>query len=271
MKFGKLENIEGINFNLVLPYAKEQEASDQLNIFVGDTGWSNYKVLKSEKARGLEHSLQVYAEHFNCIEMNASYYRLPNNEKIQEYKAMVPAGFKFCPKIHKVISQNNRLSLGEDISVQMKDCMDAFDDMLGLSFLQLSEYKKLDFLETLQQFIKNFESRKLAVEFRHPSWFSNRVLRSEAFTVLNKNGNTAVITDTTGVREIVHHSITADSIFIRFACTNDPVTDQKRLTSWLDFKKAWMAAGVKEAYFMLHSDRKETKLELAKFIQEHSN
>ncbi|RLA96019.1 MAG: hypothetical protein DRG83_17865, partial [Deltaproteobacteria bacterium] len=68
--------------------------------FIGTSGWS-YKHWKDKfYPQGVPQSkwLEYYTEHFNTVELNASFYRLPKSATVVNWYKRTPADFKFAVK-----------------------------------------------------------------------------------------------------------------------------------------------------------------------------
>ncbi len=127
-------------------------------------------------------------------------------------------------------------------------------------------------IELLERFLdalpKGFQ---IAIELRHPGWFTNRVLIDEAYALLQNSGAAAVITDTAGRRDVVHAAITAPTVFVRFLGNELHPSDYTRLEDWVARLKKWMAAGVTEVYIYMHHGTYVNVPELSAYFIEKAN
>ena len=51
--------------------------------------------------------LPYYAEHFKLVELNSSFYALPNRTLVQRWCDVTPAGFVFDVKLHRLLSRHS--------------------------------------------------------------------------------------------------------------------------------------------------------------------
>ena len=86
MKFGKVEQPELIDFTLPQDHLDTEVVLTNFknkttpNIYVGCAKW-NKQDLKNFYPRGTKDELVYYASQFNCIELNATFYRIVPQEK----------------------------------------------------------------------------------------------------------------------------------------------------------------------------------------------
>ena len=115
MKFGKVDHPELIDFTfpkdhpdteVVLSQQKDGEAP---KVYVGCAKW-NRQDLKNFYPRGTKDELAYYSTQFNCIELNATFYRIFPAETYQKWYDKTPEGFKFFPKMTKEVSHLRRLN-----------------------------------------------------------------------------------------------------------------------------------------------------------------
>jgi uncharacterized protein YecE (DUF72 family) len=156
--------------------------------------------------------LAFYAHQENTIEINSSFYKLPQAKTIDKWVVEVPANFRFTFKLWKEIThQKNLLFKTEDV----RRFMDAIrlpesnQGCLLVQFppsLQISSLAQLtELLNLLQEF-----TWPLAVEFRHDSWY-----RDTVFELLNERQVSLVLQDMP--KSATPMEITADElVYLRF-------------------------------------------------------
>ncbi len=115
MKFGKVDHPDLIDLTLPqnhphLPVILASGVSNSpLKIFVGCAKW-NRQDLKNFYPRGTKEELPYYSSQFNCIELNATFYRIFPIEQYAAWYDMVPDTFKFFPKVVQNVSHLRRLN-----------------------------------------------------------------------------------------------------------------------------------------------------------------
>jgi uncharacterized protein YecE (DUF72 family) len=279
MEFGKLENIEEVDFSLPNDHPINNlvlnSSLNEINIYVGPTGWSMKEWKGSwypEKAKPTDF-LKYYGQHFNTVEMNTTYYRIPTRYQCEKWANDVPDDFKFAPKISQLISHSNNLGVGTSYLPEFLEALEGFGNKLGACFLQLPEHffnrdlvlypRKMEFLH---RFLESWpEKIKLHVESRTKTLFSEMDSQDEYFTNLHKFGIGTVITDVAGRRDVLHMGITNKTAFIRFIGNGLVGTDYTRVLDWVVRIKKWALQGLENVYFFCHEPDNFYGPELTKF------
>lgn len=122
--------------------------------------------------------LRAYAERLPTVEINNTFYRLPSTKVLQQWADQVPDGFTFVIKASRRITHMKRLhDVGEPLSYLLSN-LEALGDKLGPILFQLPPNLKYD--ETrLREFLGLLPAgTKAAMEFRHPSWFTDAVYQA---------------------------------------------------------------------------------------------
>lgn len=120
--------------------------------------------------------LEYYSEHFDTVEMNYPFYRLPSSKNFSNWKKTVSKEFVFAVKVSRYITHVKRLHCFKTPWKAFLKRALYLGDKLGPFLFQLPPNFKKD-LERLEEFIKTVQDLKLrfVLEFRHPSWFSEDV------------------------------------------------------------------------------------------------
>ena len=116
--------------------------------------------------------LPYYAERFNTVEINYTFYRMPNEKLLSGWSAATPDGFTFTLKAPQRITHVARLQRCEDLLHGFCSTAATLGPKLGALLFQLPPNFKKD-AGVLQRFLEALpEDARAAFEFRHPSWFS---------------------------------------------------------------------------------------------------
>jgi uncharacterized protein YecE (DUF72 family) len=122
--------------------------------------------------------LPYYAERFRTVEINYTFYRIPNAKTISNWNAETPDGFAFTLKASRKITHDARLKdVGENLAYFL-DTARGLGAKLGPILFQLPPYfrKSPDHLERLNGVLALLPDGLRAVfEFRHESWFGDDV------------------------------------------------------------------------------------------------
>ncbi len=147
-------------------------------IWIGTSGY-NYPEWRGsfypEKMKPAD-MLPFYAAAFDSVEINYTFYRMPNAKTIDGWAAATPQDFRFVLKAPKRITHERRLKdVGDTLAVFVR-LASALDDRLGPLLFQLPPNLKKD-LPRLEAFLDELpDTAKAAFEFRHESWFDEDVL-----------------------------------------------------------------------------------------------
>lgn len=259
MKFGQVPHPQSIDFSI----PKDPPATTTIlqrakgkcfEVYVGCAKW-NKTDLKGFYPRGVKDELAYYAQHFNSIELNATFYNMPSVEQVIKWKEKTPGGFKFFPKITNSISHYKRLLDVRKVTETYCNAVANFEKKLGMIFLQLHDNFSPKEYEKLEIFIKEFpKEMPLAVEVRNESWFRDAAVWERFCTLLEKHKVTNIIVDTAGRRDMMHMRLTTPVAFVRYVGCNDDTIDRKRLDDWILRLKKWHREGLKQLYFFVHQN-----------------
>jgi uncharacterized protein YecE (DUF72 family) len=257
MKFGKVDDPSIIDFTLPIDHPGTKEvlnakgAYQNVKIHVGNTKW-NKTDLRNFYPRGTKNELEYYAQQFNSIEMNASFYRFFPREQFVTWANTVGPDFRFFPKVNQNISQYKRLKDCEALVNEYVDGILGLEDKLGGVFLQMMQnFAPKDF-ERVQHFVEYWpKSVPIAIEFRHTDWYNDSTVANELFHLFETHGICNNLTDTAGRRDIMHMRLTNEKAFVRWVSSNHS-SDYERLDAWVVRLKEWVAEGLTEFNFFIH-------------------
>jgi uncharacterized protein YecE (DUF72 family) len=184
-------------------------------VHVGCSGW-NYRDWRGRfYPEGLPARawLEHYATRFDTVEVNTTFYRLPNREAVARWVEQTPPGFVFAVKGSRYLTHIKRLGdrdRGLDrFYERIAPLVEA--ERLGPVLWQLpANFRRDD--ERLAAWLAALRGRppgRHCLEFRHASWFAPDV---EA--LLREQGAALVIGDRPGL-DFQTHALTADWTFVR--------------------------------------------------------
>lgn len=274
MKFGKVEQPALIDFTIpkdhpdteVVLNKDKKEGSPKC--YVGCAKW-NRQDLKNFYPRGTKDELAYYSTQFNCIELNATFYRIFPVETYRKWYDKTPDNFKFFPKIVQNVSHLRRLNdeaypiLDEYLNVTSN-----LKDKLGTIFLQMHNNFGPKNWDRVVRFVEYWPKEfHLAMEFRHTDWFNDEKVSRELYHLLEENNIANVLVDTAGRRDLMHMRLTNNEAFIRYVGANHS-TDYDRLIDWVDRLEDWTSKGLKNIHFFVHQNMElESPLLSVHFIQ----
>ena len=142
------------------------------DIRIGCSGWSYphwRKRFYPEKMPAREH-IAFYAQHFNTVELNNSFYRQPSVERFTAWREQAPPGFVFAVKGSRYVTHIKRLAVEQKSIDLVVDAARGLGDKLGPILFQLQANFRLD-LERLERFVAMLpDDVRFTIEFRHDSW-----------------------------------------------------------------------------------------------------
>jgi uncharacterized protein YecE (DUF72 family) len=157
--------------------------------------------------------LAYYATHFDTVEVNSTFYRLPKPPAVARWVEESPRDFVFSVKVSRYLTHVKRLrEVPQHLPLLYERIRPLLDSpKLGPLLWQLPPTFACD-LDRLAGALEHLhDGRRHAFEFRHPSWF-----REETYTLLREHGIALVIGDRPQVNAFQAHELTADFTFVRF-------------------------------------------------------
>jgi uncharacterized protein YecE (DUF72 family) len=187
------------------------QVDNSLTLYVGTSGYS-YKEWKGtfypEKIPAKE-MLRFYSERLSTVEINATFYRMPQPSMLENWKEQVPPTFRFALKAPQRITHIKRLKETEEETKYFFETASVLADQLGVVLFQCPPNMKKD-LPRLETFLAQLPpATRAAFEFRHPTWFDDDVLD------LLRSQNRALAVSDTDDLPTTHIDKTADWGYLR--------------------------------------------------------
>jgi uncharacterized protein YecE (DUF72 family) len=181
---------------------------------IGCSGW-NYASWKDEfyEGRPAREWLAYFARHFDTVEINNTFYRLPNRGAVANWERTVPTGFVFAVKMSRYLTHVRRLrdlGPGLDRFVERIEPL-ANSPKLGPLLWQLPPTFKRDDVRLGAALAQLPREHRHCIEFRHPSWFVDDV-----YELLRRHGVALVIGDRPEVHAFQAHVFTTHWTVVRF-------------------------------------------------------
>src|SRR3954469_8391207 len=200
-------------------------------IRIGTSGW-HYKhwlgTFYPEKFPASK-MLAYYFERFDTVELNNSFYRLPNFETMAAWRDATPRNFLFSVKASRFLTHNKKLKEPEHALNNFLPRAEALGRKLGPILFQLPPKWRIN-LERLEEFLSALpRQHRYTVEFREPTWET-----ADTYAILRKFNVAYCIYQLAGYHTPIH--LTADWTYIRL---HGP-TERKYQGSYSTSKlKAW--------------------------------
>jgi uncharacterized protein YecE (DUF72 family) len=159
--------------------------SERSQIRIGCSGWQYRHWREVFYPKGLAQSrwFAFYAEHFDTVEINSSFYRLPKASTFEKWRDQAPPGFCYAVKANRFITQAKKLLDCEEPMERMMAATCHLGDRLGPMLYQLPPGMGIN-LERLDGFLRLLPSDVTSVfEFRNKSWYV-----PETYQLLDRHG-----------------------------------------------------------------------------------
>ena len=199
------------------------------NMLVGTSSWSSRDWCGSFYPESVDpgEMIRLYADQLPTVEIDSTWYRIPDSKMVKAWNSRTPKGFVFSAKVPKVITHDKYL---EDCEIELKDflsVMSGLGDKLGPLLLQFPyvakgkdphEYETgSGYIKRLKKFIallpKDF---KWVVEIRNSKW-----IRSGLLDLLSSRGISLAFIDyytMDPLYKLAHRRevFTAPFVYVRF-------------------------------------------------------
>ena len=219
-------------------------------IRIGCSGWEYRHWRGDFYPRDLPPSrwLERYAETFETVELNATFYRLPEASTFDRWRSRAPRGFRYAVKASRYLTHMKRLREPAEPLERLWSRAEHLDEHLGPMLYQLPPRWKRN-VERLEAFCAALPPAKAqAIEFRDPSWH-----HPEAYAVLERHGVALCLHDMPRARAPVEP--VGPFVYVRFhgrgtyAGSYAPQT----IGSWARRLAGWAAEG-RDAWVYFNND-----------------
>jgi len=145
--------------------------------FIGTSGWTYPHWQGRFYPVGLPASRRFayYAQHFNAVEINATFYRAFKEQTYLKWAAQAPEGFRYVLKAPRTITHRKYLEGVEEDIRAFWTSVSLLGDKLGLVLLQLAPSTPYDPPRLRQALLTFGDPSRVAVEFRHQRWLTQEI------------------------------------------------------------------------------------------------
>ena len=217
------------------------------SIRVGTSGW-NYGHWKGpfypDGARDSD-LLGLYAERFDTVEVNNTFYQLPATRTIERWVRAVPDGFVFAVKASRYITHMKKLKDPKQATAKFLERIEAFGGKLGPVLFQLQPTWRVN-PERLEAFLEALPSGlRYAFEFRDESWYGE-----EVYGLLRRHHAAFCVYELAGHRS--PREVTAGFVYVRLHGPKRAYQGSypsEALSEWGAALSGWSTAGDVYCYF----------------------
>ncbi|MGC8873614.1 MAG: DUF72 domain-containing protein [Chloroflexia bacterium] len=190
-----------------------------------------------------------YARHFSTVEVNNTFYRLPDEPVFRSWCEQAPPGFRYALKVHRLITHMKKLR-GAEAPLQLfldRACL--LGDRLGPLLYQLPPGWACD-TDRLAAFLEMLPQGLLHVfEFRHPSWFC-----PETLALLERYGAVLCLLSMPGVTCPIR--VTGPAVYLRLHGSTTLYASRysrEELSQWAEVLAPFLQQGL-DVYVYFNND-----------------
>lgn len=189
-----------------------------------------------------------YSEHFDSLELNASFYRMPTPKALSNWYMISPQDFNFSVKAPRSITHYKKFNDVHDIITRFYDLIQAgLQEKLAAVLFQLHPnfaYTEAHLDAMLKSLSPDFNN---VVEFRHPSWWNERVYQVFG----DRNIVFSGISHPSLPQDVIHNS---KALYYRFHGAEDLYRSEYTEAELLNFIHTVDENRVSDAYIFFNND-----------------
>lgn len=206
-----------------------------MKILIGTQGW-NYPAWVGPfypPGTRAEAFLATYARAFRVVEVDSTFYAIPDARVVRSWMERTPADFTFALKMPREITHDLRLRNADDVVHEFLDRARELESKLGPILMQMGPDFAPEELPALQQFLPKLpRDVRFAIEVRDRRWMHANVL-SHLLELLNEHNIPLALSDGRWIPretmvEVAERSM-ADFLYVRWMGPNRDITDYSRI------------------------------------------
>jgi len=223
------------------------------NLQVGTSGWNyeHWRGVFYESSITQDEWLEYYSHRFPTVEINNSFYQLPQRRTLQKWKRTVDESFTFAVKASRYITHMKKLRESESAARKFIKRVDMLNGHVGPILFQLPPKWRCN-AQRLEEFLESLpEDHRYAFEFRDHSWWCDEVyellrLHHAAFCIFDLGGETSPT------------EVTVDYVYVRLHGPSEKPYQGRygaqRLSGWAGAFSRWLAQG-RDVYCYFDNDQ----------------
>ncbi|MFO8024469.1 DUF72 domain-containing protein [Thiohalophilus sp.] len=224
----------------------------QNSVYIGTSGWSygHWQGPFYPENMSSEEQLKFYAEEFSCVEINNSFYKLPDEKTLRHWRNTVTEDFLFTVKASRYITHMKKIKDSSDSVTRFLKHISVLQPRLGPVLFQLPPNWKFN-EKRLSEFLASLSREfRYTFEFRDRSWLNPR-----AYEILAKYDTAFCIYDFNGF--LSPREVTTDFVYIRLHGPGDAYEgeyDKQSLAGWAGAISSWSSQG-KDVFCFFDNDQ----------------
>ncbi len=233
---------------------------------IGCSGWSYAhwrKLFYPQNMPAREH-FTFYAQHFDTVELNNSFYRQPPRERFVAWADQAPPNFLFAVKASRYVTHIKRMVVEQKSINLVVESAEGLGSKLGPFLFQLPATFHLD-LARLEAFLPMLPpTQRHTLEFRHDSW-----LIPPVFELLRRHRIALCIPDRPNMPQSLE--TTSDFTYVRFHLGPRGIGyGTTALETWAQRVRAWRDAGL-DVFLYFNNDMEGFAIRNAQTLKELVN
>lgn len=182
------------------------------NLFLGTIGFSYdfWKDTFYPNKTTSKNYLNYYSSKFNTVEIDSTFYRIPTEKTVTNWKQQTPPHFRFALKFPQIITHVKRLKDCQNQTRVFLQRANLLEEKLGPLLLQFPPNFAIEHLPDLADYLQTLPTfQRYAVEVRNKSW-----LNKDFYSVLRDKGVALAWAD--GPMSPQVSEVTADFMYLRW-------------------------------------------------------
>jgi uncharacterized protein YecE (DUF72 family) len=230
----------------------KEDRGNVSSLHIGTSGWhyAHWKGPFYPPELPSEEWLGFYSQRFATVEINNTFYQLPDAQTFQQWHDTVPPSFEFAVKASRYITHMKKLKDPQGPVDQFLGSIEVLDDRLGPVLFQLPPNWNLN-VGRLRSFLEILPpAGSYAFEFRNPSWFDSRV-----YGMLSEFDVAFCIHDM--AKQPSPRVVTARTVYVRFHGPDGQYQgcyDNQTLAGWAGAFSTWLRQQ-KQVYAYFNNDQ----------------
>lgn len=224
-----------------------------MTVRIGTSGWSydHWTGVLYPAGLPVADRRDVYVQHFDTVELNASFYRWPGQRSFRMWRRRLPDGFEMSVKAPRGLTHARRLYAPEKWLERMGAACTTLGPRFGVMLVQLHPAHERDDTRLVWFLDHAPAGMRLAVEFRHPSWHVDEVRellasRGTAYVVINGANLPCILWATASFVYVRLHGPSYDSLYAGSYSNDD-------MWWWSERIREWQAQG-RDVYAYFNND-----------------
>jgi uncharacterized protein YecE (DUF72 family) len=235
---------------------------------VGCSGWSyrDWRGRFYDPDRPARTWFEQYAAHFDTVELNATFYRLPTMAAVDRWREQAPDGFCYAAKVGQFCTHRMKLRDPGSWMPRHLERITGLEDHLGPNLFQLPPRWRRDAPRLDDALAATDPRLRWAVELRDPSW-----LHDEVFDVLARHGAALCLHDLLADHPRIR---TTDWTYVRFhgpRALEEPYRGRygyRRLTPFVELLGGWLDEGC-DVFAYFNNDWDANAVADATWLRDH--